>query len=222
MRTVIISLLLSLVAAAAVAQTGSPAGSTPTTGMEKLKDFRVIEFRRYTIKEGEREHFARYFESYFPEAFEQLGAIAFGSFLERDKPQLFTWIRGFHDIDERPKINSAFYYGPLWKEYKSRINELIVDSDNVMLLQPFTPDRSVLVLPAVDVVKEPKGAQGVVVAEIFSVKPNSVNEFEKQAEPTFAKYRQAGAKEAGLLTTLDVTKISLNSRFVATALFLYG
>ena len=41
-----------------------------------LTDFQVVEFRRYTIRDGEREHFAQYFESFFPEAFQQLGAIA--------------------------------------------------------------------------------------------------------------------------------------------------
>ena len=48
-----------------------------------LKDFQVIELRRYKVREGRRESFARYFESFFPEAFQQLGAIAFGQFFER-------------------------------------------------------------------------------------------------------------------------------------------
>ena len=58
--------------------------------VKHLQDFQVIEFRRYTIKEGEREHFAEYFESYFPEAFQQMGAIVFGQFFERRNPVGFT------------------------------------------------------------------------------------------------------------------------------------
>jgi hypothetical protein len=42
-----------------------------------LGDFQVLEFRRYTIKEGEREHFAQYFDTYFPEALQELGTIVF-------------------------------------------------------------------------------------------------------------------------------------------------
>lgn len=38
----------------------------------------VIELRRYTIRPGQREH-AQYFEIYFPEAFQQLGALAVDS-----------------------------------------------------------------------------------------------------------------------------------------------
>lgn len=172
--------------------------------VKHLTDFQVVEFRRYTIKEGEREHFATYFESYFPEAFQQMGAIAFGQFFERRNPVGFTWLRGFKNTDARAIINAGFYYGPLWREHSSIMNNLMVDSDNVLLLRPLSPERGIPVLPSVDPVKEGKGAQGVVVAEIFAVKPDSVDTFAQRAEATFASYRAAGAREAGVLVTLDV------------------
>ena len=40
----------------------------------------IVELRRYVITPGERDNFAQYFESYFPEAFQQLGATVFGQF----------------------------------------------------------------------------------------------------------------------------------------------
>jgi len=128
--------------------------------VKHLTDFQVIEFRRYMITEGEREHFAQYFQSYFPEAIQQLGAIVFGQFLERKNHNLFTWIRGFKNMDARATINAALYYGPLWKEHRATMNNLLVDSDNVLLLRPLNQERGVLVLPAVDPVYETKGAQG--------------------------------------------------------------
>jgi NIPSNAP len=185
------------------AQTDQSTQSNAIDPAANLKDFQVIEFRRYTIKPGGREYFARYFESYFPEAFEQLGAIVAGSFFERRNQNGFTWIRGFHTIDARAVLNAAFYYGPLWKEHRETLNALIDDSDNVMLFRPLSPERGVTILPAVDPVAETNGAQGVVVAQIFSVKPNSVEAFAKEAETTFATYRAAGAREAGVLVTLD-------------------
>jgi hypothetical protein len=42
------------------------------------------------------------------------------------------------------------------------------------------------------------------VAQIFAVKANSVGAFAAQAEATFASYRAAGVREAGVLTSLDV------------------
>jgi hypothetical protein len=187
-----------------LAQTGQTTQANAVDAGPNLSDFQAIEFRRYTIKPGARPHFAQYFDTYFPDAFEQQGAIVAGSFLERTNPNGFTWIRGFHTIDARAVLNAAFYYGPLWKEHRKTVNALMDDSDNVMLLRPLTPDRGIPILPAVDPVTEANGAQGVVVAQIFSVKPDSLEVFAKDAEPAFAAYRATGAREAGVLVTLDV------------------
>jgi hypothetical protein len=199
--------ILFLISVSTVTPTQT-AQTTVNKSMEHIKhlnDFQVLEFRRYTIKKGEREHFAQYFESYFPEAFEQLGALACGQFFERNNPSGFTWIRGFHNIDARATVNAAFYYGPLWKEHKSTMNDILTDSDNVLLLRPVSPERGVSILPAVDPVTEERGAQGIVVAQIFAVKADSVESFAKQAEATFTGYRAAGVREAGVLVTLDVS-----------------
>src|SRR5919198_910905 len=198
--TTIVAITLS---ATTFAQTNQNAGNKAMDRVKHLNDFQVIEFRRYTIKEGGRQRFAEYFESYFPEAFQQMGAIVFGEFFERKNPVGFTWMRGYKNTDARAIINAGFYYGPLWKEHRSTMNSLMVDSDNVLLLRPLSAERGVLVLPAVDPIKERNGAQGVVVAQIFAVRPNSVDDFAQRAEETFASYRAAGAREAGVLVTLD-------------------
>ncbi|MGA7930161.1 MAG: hypothetical protein WCA20_29730 [Candidatus Sulfotelmatobacter sp.] len=205
MRFLIELLTVIAVCNLTVAQSAQTTAKGSTEPSAHLNDFQAIEFRRYTIKEGEREHFAQYFESYFPEAFEQLGAIAAGSFFERKNQLGFTWIRCFHTIEARAVVNAAFYYGPLWKEHKKTLNDLMTDSDNVMLLRPLSPERGVTILPAVDPVTEANGAQGIVVAQIFAVKADSVEAFAKEAETTFASYRAAGVREAGVLVTLDVT-----------------
>lgn len=204
MRFLIELLTVIAVCNLTLGQSVQPTVNSSTEPSAHLTDFQAIEFRRYTINEGGREHFAQYFESYFPEAFQQLGAIAAGSFFERKNQSGFTWIRGFHTIEARAVVNAAFYYGPLWKEHKKTLNDLIIDSDNVMLLRPLSPERGVPVLPAVDPVTEANGAQGIVVAQIFAVKANSVEAFAKEAETTFARYRATGAREAGVMVTLDV------------------
>ncbi len=150
--------------------------------------FDVVELRRYTMQPGQRENFAEYFDAYFPEAFQQLGAIAFGQFFERDKPSMYTWLRGFRDMDARAAVNAAFYSGPVWKEHKPTVNPLIIDSDDVLLLRPLRP---IPVLPAVDPVRE-RSPRGVVMMHVFhDVDPEIV-------ESAYAKYECAG-----LLVTLD-------------------
>jgi NIPSNAP protein len=199
----ILFVLLSAVVYAMASQKRDSQSPLRSGRVEHLKNFQVIELRRYTIKEGERNRFARYFESYFPEAFEQLGSIIFGHFLERKNRDVFTWIRGFHDMDERKAVNQAFYSGPLWKEHSSTMNDRLLDHTNVLLLQPLNPDRGIAVLPAVDPVNEERGAQGVVAAQIFPVKTGNVEAFAGKAEEAFDGYRATGAREAGVLVTLD-------------------
>jgi len=188
------------------AQSAQPTAKAFMEPAAHLSDFQAIEFRRYTIKETgqEREQFAQYFDTYFPESFQQVGAIAAGSFLERKNQSGFTWIRGFHTIEDRATANAAFYGGSVWKEHKKTMNDLMIDTDNVMLLRPLSPERGLTILPAVDPVVEVNGAQGIVVAQIFAIKANSVEAFAKEAETTFASYRAAGVREAGVLVTLDV------------------
>lgn len=195
---------MSCISTSVIAGDSQDSGSLSMDTVKHLGDFQAIEFRRYVTTEGERDHFAAYFESFFPEAFEQLGAIAFGSFYERGTTTHFTWLRGFHTIFDRPIVNGAFYYGPLWREHKAAVNSILPDSDNVMLLRPLTPERGVMVLPAVDPVTETEGTQGVVVAEIFSIKKDQADAFAQKAEIVFARYRAAGVREAGVLVTLDV------------------
>lgn len=168
------------------------------------REYPVIELRRYAIKAGARERFARCFEGYFPEAFQQLGAIVFGQFMERRNDSWFTWLRGFPSLDARAEMNGEMYDGPLWKEHAARMNELLVDSDNVLLLRPLAAGRGLPVLPAVDLGIDAAGAAGMGVLQIFPVKPGNTEAFAQQAAGELAAYQEAGVREAAVLVTLDV------------------
>jgi hypothetical protein len=168
------------------------------------ESFQVVELRRYVTVAGERERFACWFESRFPEAFQQLGAMVLGQFLERRRAERFTWLRGYWNVEARPLVNGAFYFGPLWREHRAATNARLVDSDDVLLLRPLAPERGVVVLPAVDPVDEAAGARGVVVAQIFAPRAGlGVAALAARAEAAFAGYRSAGVREAGVLVTLE-------------------
>jgi hypothetical protein len=207
-RTFMKALVATGVAGSVLGNAKASASAAPTTAAPidpaaRLSDFQVLEFRRYSIKQGERGHFAEFFDTYFPEAFQQVGTVVAGSFLERKNQSVFTWIRGCHTNEDRGIASAEFYYGSVWKEHRKAANDFIASADNDLLLRPLKPDRGISILPAVHVIDEPKGAQGVIVAEIFAVKTNDVEAFAQAAEPTFAGYRAAGAREAGVLVSLD-------------------
>ncbi len=170
-----------------------------------LDNYQVVELRRYDIAPGQRERFVRYFDAYFPEAFEQLDCMVFGQFEDRAAPTRFVWLRGYRDINARPIANAAFYYGPVWREHRVKVNALFPGaSDNVLLLRPLDANTGVTVMPAVDPVDEPHGAQGVVVAQIFAVRKGDEVAFAQRAQAAFAQYTGAKVRPAGVLVTLDV------------------
>lgn len=170
----------------------------------KMQHYDVIELRRYRVKAGLRTAFARCFETWFPEAFQQLGAITFGHFLERGQAGRFTWLRGYRDMAARATVNTAFYDGPVWREHRARLNAMLVDSDDVLLLRPLHADSAPPVLAAVDPVAEPHGAQGIAVAHIVKLAPQARALASAAAEACFACYHGRGVTELGILTTLDM------------------
>jgi hypothetical protein len=164
--------------------------------------FPVIELRRYTVQLAERTNFGRAFETYFPEAFQQLGSIIFGQFLEREDPSRFTWIRGFHDVPARKTVNEAFYDGPLWREHRGTMNDRLIDHTDVLLLRPVAPEHEheIPVLPTVDAIRG-TGAHGLVWAHIFAVKPEALADVVDRCR---AIPDVDGVRPGGLLVSLDV------------------
>ncbi len=165
--------------------------------------YEVIELRRYTISSGERTHFASYFDTYFPEAFQQLDAIVLGQGLERDAAAGFTWLRGFRHLDERVRVNTAFYEGPVWREHGSTMNSRLLDHTNVLLLRVLRPTGGIVPLPAVDPGREPAGATGVVVMQVFPVNADGAAGFAHAAQPLLTACEEGGVRETALLETLD-------------------
>jgi hypothetical protein len=168
------------------------------------REYPVIELRRYELQPGARERFARCFDAYFPEAFQQIGAIAFGQFLERGSATRFTWIRAFPSYEARAEMNTDVYTGLVWKEHAKRMNDLIAEIDNVLLLRPLAPGRGLPVLPAVDVGKDATEVPGVVVLQIFAAKVGKTDELARALESSFAGYTSAGVHEAAVLATHDL------------------
>jgi hypothetical protein len=99
-------------------------------------------------------------------------------------------------MEARAIADAAFYYGPVWREHRKTMNDLLADSDNVLQLRPLSPERGVTILPAVDPLAEPDGGRGIVVALICPIKANNVEAFAKQAEGTPVIEWQARARRA--------------------------
>ena len=96
----------------------------------------VLELRQYTLKPGTRDGFVERFEREFLETQQAVGIEVRGTFLDLDDPDRFVWFRGFASLDERATSLAAFYDGPVWAALRDETNADLIDSDDVLMLQP--------------------------------------------------------------------------------------
>jgi hypothetical protein len=114
------------------------AGIAIAPAMAAAPELTVFELRQYTLKGGMRAAFTGLFEREFVTSQNVVGSHVRAVFRDLDDPDRFVWMRGFTDMDARKAALEAFYYGPVWKAHRNEANDMIVDSDNVMLLSPVT------------------------------------------------------------------------------------
>jgi quinol monooxygenase YgiN len=96
----------------------------------------ILELRQYTLYPGRRDELIELFEREFVESQEELGARVVGTFRDLGNPHRFVWIRGFSDMATRRAALAGFYGAPVWKEHRAAANATMIDSDDVLLLEP--------------------------------------------------------------------------------------
>jgi hypothetical protein len=111
------------------------ASATPPLG---ASPWGVVELRRYALRPGQRDTLIELFDREFVETQEAVGIGVLGQFRDLDDCDSFVWIRGFRDMETRRQALASFYGGPVWKQHAHAANATMVDSDNVLLLQPLS------------------------------------------------------------------------------------
>lgn len=99
----------------------------------------ILELRQYTLHPGRRDELIELFDREFIESQEACGMSVLGQFRDLDNPDRFVWLRGFPDMESRPKALNEFYTGPVWKAHSAKANATMVDVSDVLLLRPAAP-----------------------------------------------------------------------------------
>lgn len=99
----------------------------------------VVELRQYTLHPGARDTLVDVFERHLIEPQEDAGIRIGGSYLDEADPDRFVWMRGFADLAQRTEALTSFYLGPTWQVHREVANGTMIDSDDVLLLQPTNP-----------------------------------------------------------------------------------
>lgn len=105
-------------------------------------DIRVVELRQYLLKPGRTDDLIDVFDRELVETQEACGMRVLGQFRDLDRPDWFVWLRGFSGMEGRRRALTDFYDGPVWAEHGPAAVDTMIDSDDVLLLEP-----SVLQLP---------------------------------------------------------------------------
>lgn len=100
----------------------------------------IVELRRYMLHPGQRDVLITLFDREFVETQEAVGMDVIGQFRDLGAPDHFVWLRGFPDLQSRTESLRAFYGGPVWQAHRSAANATMIDSDDVLLLRPASPE----------------------------------------------------------------------------------
>jgi hypothetical protein len=154
----------------------------------------IVELRQYTLHAGGRDVLIDLFEREFVETQEAVGVRVIGTFRDLDDPNRFVWLRGFPDMAARAKSLEAFYSGPAWQAHRNTANATMIDSDNVLLLHPTTPEAG---FAATD-----GHGDGLVVAEIRYLDTAKAVAFQAfAAQRIIPRMRAAGARVLATFAT---------------------
>jgi hypothetical protein len=102
----------------------------------------IVELRQYTLHPGQRDVLIAMFEEHFVEGQEAAGISVLGTFHDLDDEKKLVWLRGFSNMDQRAESLAAFYYGSVWKAHRDVANATMVDSDDVLLLNPLVSNAA--------------------------------------------------------------------------------
>ena len=58
-----------------------------------------------------------------------------GPLLDLENPNKFVWLRSFPSLEERDRMKSEFYEGPLWKRELEAITMPMLESYDVILCE---------------------------------------------------------------------------------------
>jgi len=111
-------------------------GSSGSHAEQSSTEDQVLELRQYTLHRGQRETLISLFESTFIDSQNAHGVHVLGTFCDLEDPDRFVWIRGFKDMNSRPRALAEFYKDPVWVSNRRAVAVTTLDTDNVLLLRP--------------------------------------------------------------------------------------
>jgi hypothetical protein len=85
-----------------------------------------FELRDYRIKDGKRDRWAKWMEDEVIPFQIERGMTIIGSWVDRDQPDRYVWMRRFESDEHHAALGKAVYEDPLWaSEFRPKIDEML-------------------------------------------------------------------------------------------------
>jgi hypothetical protein len=137
----------------------------------------IVELRQYALHRGTRETLIDLFDREFVESQEAVGIQVIAQFRDIDRPDVFTWLRGFASMSARATALSAFYDGPVWARHRDAANATMDRWDNVRLLRPISPRSGISITRERRGIGVAAAPLDIVVVTIYTVLESAVDGF---------------------------------------------
>jgi NIPSNAP protein len=162
----------------------------------------IIELRHYLLHPFAREQLIALFDAEFVEPQEDAGMQLIAQFRDIDRPDVFTWMRGFPDMCARAASLAAFYDGPVWARHRDAANATMINSDDVRLLRAVRRDAALRIDADRPAISATAIAPGLMVVDIYPLRDRSVHGFAEWFESSMVpRVAAAGAQPFALYET---------------------
>jgi hypothetical protein len=103
-----------------------------------------FELREYRIRDGKRDRWVKLMEEEVIPFQVSKGIVVIGSFVAKDEPDLYVWIRRFESEEEAERLYKAVYESDFWKkEIKPQADEML-DRERMRVVRVEATPKSVI------------------------------------------------------------------------------
>lgn len=96
----------------------------------------LLEVRTYTLKDGKRDEFVRWFEEDALPVMRECGIDVLGQFTSTEDANTFVWLRAFADEADKDAKYEAFYGSEAWKNGLESQARSMLESLDVKVVSP--------------------------------------------------------------------------------------
>jgi hypothetical protein len=103
-----------------------------------------FELREYRIRDGKRNRWVKLMEEEIIPFQVSKGIVVIASFVAKDEPDLYVWIRRFESEEEAERLYKAVYESDFWKkEIKPQADEML-DRERMRVVRIEATPKSVI------------------------------------------------------------------------------